>query len=202
MSKNKDFGAFIESFILSNPADGLKRLTNIVKKYNNLNISCEIFPLKKLNRNNKLWENIDNIIAQDIEFISVTYGANGSSQFRSFENIDYLIQRDANIPLVAHLTLVNSTKNSLDICLDSLAKRNIKGIMALRGDINSSSVLDHKLKSSLDLIDFIHSNYPKFKIFVSAYPESYKNNNVQDNIDFLKRKFEKGAYKAVSQFFF
>ena len=111
------------------------------------------------------------------------------------------IQNSYNIPAVAHLTCVGSTKEQMDGILSELKKRGVKNILALRGDLaDGDSTGDFKYAS--ELISFIKARYD-FKIFAACYPEKHlEAYSLEEDLQRLREKTECGADFLISQLFF
>jgi len=168
-------------------------------------ISFEFFPPKSLEGSFRLWDCINTLAPLDPNFVSVTYGAGGTTRKLTHEAVS-TIHRTSGLNVAAHLTCVNATKAETLEIADSYAKVGVTDIVALRGDApkDSDGFTPHPegFASSVDLIGAL-SDTGKFNIRVGAYPEKHPEAVDQTaDIDFLKRKIDAGATSALTQFFF
>ncbi len=160
----------------------------------------EIFPPKGQHGLDSIFSTVDALASLAPDLISVTYGAGGTSRDNTVE-IASEIQNSYNIPAVAHLTCVGSTKEQMDGILSELKKRGVKNILALRGDLaDGDSTGDFKYAS--ELISFIKARYD-FKIFAACYPEKHlEAYSLEEDLQRLREKTECGADFLISQLFF
>jgi methylenetetrahydrofolate reductase (NADPH) len=168
-------------------------------------ISYEIFPPKNPIGWGALYSTLGEIAKKAPDFISVTYGAGGSTRRKTVDLVDR-IQSELGIPAVAHLTCVGHSQAELAAILKSLDEANVSGIMALRGDPpkGESSFAPHPegFGYSYELIRFARSHYA-FKIGCGFYPEKHPESaSLADDIGYLRKKQDEGADFAVSQLFF
>ena len=168
-------------------------------------ISFEFFPPKSLEGSFRLWDCINTLAPLDPNFVSVTYGAGGTTRKLTHEAVS-TIHRTSGLNVAAHLTCVNATKAETLEIADSYAKVGVTDIVALRGDApkDSDGFTAHPegFASSVDLISAL-GDTGKFNIRVGAYPEKHPEAVDQAaDIDFLKRKIDAGATSALTQFFF
>ena len=163
-------------------------------------LSFEIFPPKGKGELSSIFATVDALASLAPDLISVTYGAGGTSRENTAE-IASEIQNSYNIPAVAHLTCVGSTKEQMDKVLLSLAEKGVKNILALRGDLAEGEKLSD-FKYACDLIRFIKSKY-NFKILAACYPEKHlEAYSMQDDLMRLREKCACGADMLISQLFF
>lgn len=178
----------------------------IKKLYNNKEtvFSFEIFPPNKNFSSEKLYEVIDELSTHNPDFISVTYGAGGTTKSGTIEMASY-IKNKLNIESVTHLTCVGSKKDEIDNFLNELEENNIENILALRGDIpqgQTEEILDTgDFKYASDLIEEINKN-GKFSVGGAFYPEVHHENNDLLDLFHLKKKAEAGIDFLISQIFF
>ena len=164
-------------------------------------ISFEVFPPNKIYTLEKVYEVIDELSLLKPDFMSVTYGAGGSTR-RNTVDIASKIKNINNIEALAHLTCIGATKKEIDEILKDLNKNNIENIMALRGDIpqeceNKIGEFSH----ANDLIKYI-KEYGDFSIGGAFYPEGYQETNDLLDLFNLKTKVESGTDFLISQIFF
>ena len=164
-------------------------------------ISFEVFPPNKIYTLEKVYEVIDELSLLKPDFMSVTYGAGGSTR-RNTVDIASKIKNINNIEALAHLTCIGATKKEIDEILKDLNKNNIKNIMALRGDIpqeceNKIGEFSH----ANDLIKYI-KEYGDFSIGGAFYPEGHQETNDLLDLFNLKTKVDSGTDFLISQIFF
>ena len=164
-------------------------------------ISFEVFPPNKIYTLEKVYEVIDELSLLKPDFMSVTYGAGGSTR-RNTVDIASKIKNINNIEALAHLTCIGATKKEIDEILIDLNKNNIENIMALRGDIpqeceNKIGEFSH----ANDLIKYI-KEYGDFSIGGAFYPEGHQETNDLLDLFNLKTKVDSGTDFLISQIFF
>ena len=164
-------------------------------------ISFEVFPPNKIVTLEKVYEFIDELSLLKPDFMSVTYGAGGSTR-RNTVDIASKIKNINNIEALAHLTCIGATKKEIDEILKDLNKNNIENIMALRGDIpqeceNKIGEFSH----ANDLIKYI-KEYGDFSIGGAFYPEGHQETNDLLDLFNLKTKVDSGTDFLISQIFF
>ena len=167
--------------------------------------SCEIFPPKAGADMSRMDEIIREIAALHPDFISVTYGAGGSTSKRTVE-IASKIQDTYGIPAMAHLTCVSSTKEEVVTMLDCIEENHIENILALRGDIPQDMDFPspQHYRYACELIQDIRSQKgDRFCIGGACYPEGHVEcEHKEDDIDYLKQKVESGCDFLTTQMFF
>lgn len=164
-------------------------------------ISFEVFPPNKIYTLEKVYEVIDELSLLKPDFMSVTYGAGGSTR-KNTVDIASKIKNINNIEALAHLTCIGATKKEIDEILKDLNKNNIENIMALRGDIpqeceNKIGEFSH----ANDLIKYI-KEYGDFSIGGAFYPEGHQETNDLLDLFNLKTKVDSGTDFLISQIFF
>lgn len=164
-------------------------------------ISFEVFPPNKIYTLEKVYEVIYELSLLKPDFMSVTYGAGGSTR-RNTVDIASKIKNINNIEALAHLTCIGATKKEIDEILKDLNKNNIENIMALRGDIpqeceNKIGEFSH----ANDLIKYI-KEYGDFSIGGAFYPEGHQETNDLLDLFNLKTKVDSGTDFLISQIFF
>jgi methylenetetrahydrofolate reductase (NADPH) len=169
--------------------------------------SFEFFPPKDAEGEARLWSAIEGLESIAPDFISVTYGAGGSTRDRTIR-ITSEITAHTNVPCVAHLTCVGSTKDELVEILGKYKEAGISSILALRGDPvggprapweTTSGGFDHA-----DQLVSLASEIGGFTIGVAAFPDGHpaSQGNFENDIDVLLEKERRGATFATTQFFF
>ena len=169
--------------------------------------SFEFFPPKDEAGEERLWDAISRLETLSPDFISVTYGAGGSTRERTIRITSHITER-TNIPTVAHLTCVGSTRDELIEILGRYKEAGIKSILALRGDpVGGPSATWSTTEGGLDHANqlvSLASSIGGFTIGVAAFPDGHpaSQGDFQKDIDVLLRKEELGATFATTQFFF
>lgn len=168
-----------------------------------ITFSCEIFPPKPGADISRMWEVVQGIAELSPDFISVTYGAGGSTSKRTVE-IASAIQEQHGIPALAHLTCVSSSREDIRNQLNLMKENGLENILALRGDLpkdDSIPALTH-YKYACELIEDIKSQ-GNFCIGAACYPEGHVEcERREDDIDYLKHKVECGCDFLTTQMFF
>jgi len=182
------------------------RLADILSDADKPLLSCEFFPPKTDKGEENLWQCLRELQAMNPAYISVTYGAGGTTQERT-KRIVTRIKEQTGLSPVAHLTCVGSTKEELSSLLDEYVEAGIENILALRGDapegMEKFEAVDGGFSYATDLIDFV-SQRGDFSIACATYPEGHPESKggVEDDIRYLKIKQDNGACCAVTQYFF
>jgi len=168
-------------------------------------ISFEFFPPKSLAGSFRLWECVNTLAPLDPSFVSVTYGAGGTTRQLTHEAVTTL-RAAKGLNVAAHLTCVDATKAETLAIAQSYAESGVTDLVALRGDApkGSDRFTAHPdgFGSSVELIAALAES-GSFNIRVGAYPEKHPEAVDQTaDIAFLKRKIDAGATSAITQFFF
>ena len=167
-----------------------------------INVSFEFFPPKNKDSISSLWANIKRLEPLEPKFISVTYGAGGSTRHYTHTLVKEIKKKTSLIP-AAHLTCIGTSKSEIEAIADDYWMSGIKHIVALRGDERDESEKEFSdFKYATDLIRVLKKKFD-FEITVSAYPEMHPNSSsISQEYDVLKKKIDLGATKAITQFFF
>ena len=170
-----------------------------------IDVSFEFFPPKTDKMAETLRNSVDTLAPLGPRFVSVTYGAGGTTRERTHEQV-VRIQNEAKIPAAAHLTCVNATKEEVNEVARHYWTEGIRHIVALRGDPpdGASQYTPHPggYANAADLIAGL-KKVADFEISVAAYPEVHPDSpDAQSDIANLKAKFDAGADRAITQFFF
>ena len=167
-------------------------------------ITFEIFPPKTEYPVSTIYNTIDELYSLNPDFMSVTYGAGGSTKDKTVEISSY-IQNKYDLTSLAHITCITSTKDETDLVLRSLEEKGVQNIMALRGDYPTNPDLvipEDRFMNSVELIEHIRST-TDFCIGAACYPEKHPDaKNLDADIDFLRRKQDAGADFFTTQMFF
>ena len=169
------------------------------------NVSFEFFPPKTLEASFKLWETARALAPLDPDFVSVTYGAGGTTRKLTHEAVT-TINRQFGLQVAAHLTCVEATRAETMEIVQSYADAGITQIVALRGDAPKGADRftphDDGFANSVELIEAIAAR-GDMTIRCGAYPEPHPDSADGDaDVTWLKRKIEAGATSAITQFFF
>lgn len=167
-------------------------------------ISFEFFPPKTDKMEETLWESIQTLSPLGPRFVSVTYGAGGSTRERTHATVAR-IARETAIPAAAHLTCVEATREEIDQVADDYWNAGVRHIVALRGDPPRAGekYATHPggYENAADLVAGLRKLHP-FEISVAAYPECHPDSpDAAADIDNLKRKLDAGATRGITQFF-
>ncbi len=164
--------------------------------------SFEVFPPKRTSKPDGIYKTLDGLKGLKPDFISVTYGAGGNEADETTCRIAADIQTDYGIEAVAHLTCAAHSKAQVRSMLQQFSAAGVKNIMALRGDIAKGSAPAGDFIYAVDLIKFIKEQ-GAFQISAACYPEGHVEcENLDKDIENLKRKVDAGAEHLVSQLFF
>jgi methylenetetrahydrofolate reductase (NADPH) len=169
-------------------------------------LSLEFFPPKERADWPGFFQVVDRIRSVNPLFVSVTYGAGGSTQAYTLEIVTRL-KSEYNLEPMAHLTCVGASKNGIKDFLDSLGQAGIDNVLALRGDLPKDQEISLKVSNHFayasDLVTFIRENHPRMGIGVAGYPEVHPEAlSPEDDLSYLKHKLDLGGDFAVTQLFF
>lgn len=168
-------------------------------------VSFEIFPPKVTSSIDVIYDTIDALAPLRPDYISVTYGAGGSTTKTTVE-IASIIENKYNINSLAHITCSSSSQGEIDKILTDLGKKNVSNILALRGDLPRSSEGDgvkvRDFQYASELSQYI-SNHYHFCLGGACYPEGHPECPALDqDVENLKRKVEAGVRFLITQLFF
>jgi len=170
-------------------------------------ISFEFFPPKTEEMERSLWDTINRLAPLTPNFVSVTYGAGGSTRERTHSTITRILA-ETHLTPAAHLTCVGAARGEIDEIVDRYHDVGVRHIVALRGDPPGgigTAYATHPdgYQSSADLVAGIKKRHGDIEISVSAYPEKHPESPHFDaDIDVLKAKVDAGATRAITQVFF
>ena len=171
-----------------------------------IRVSFEFFPPKTAEMEKTLWEAIARLAPLRPNFVSVTYGAGGSTRERTHATVKRIIAETMLTP-AAHLTCVAATRPEVDAVIEAYAQAGVRHIVALRGDPIGGvgqRFAPHPggYRNAADLVGGI-KRIADIEVSVSAYPEKHPDStDVAADIDMLKAKVDAGASRAITQFFF
>lgn len=181
------------------------KLEEVVLNKRKLNVSFEFFPPKTEEMEMKLWEAIYNLRNVKPSFVSVTYGAGGSTRERTHDTIKRIIT-ETDLKPASHLTCVAASKEEIHEILRNYWQIGVRHIVALRGDMPASSPNYQLRKDGYQYADELVAGIKKiadFEISVAGYPEKHPEaKSLDQDIDNLKRKVDAGATRVITQFFF
>ncbi len=169
-------------------------------------VSFEFFPPKTPEAEASLWKTVERLAPLNPEFVSVTYGADGSTRERTHQVIESILTKTELKP-VPHLTCVGAPRNEIDAIADDYWSMGVRQIVALRGDPEGGAEADYQphpngYAYASDLVEGLLTKHP-FELFVAAYPETHPQAISADtDLDNLKRKVDAGGHRAITQFFF
>ncbi len=169
-------------------------------------VSFEFFPPKNDTMAETLWASVTRLAPLGPRFVSVTYGAGGSTRERTHQTVQRILEH-TDLKPAAHLTCVAATKAETDAIIRTYWQMGVRHIVALRGDAVEGPGMPfvahpEGYASSADLVAGIKA-IGDFEIAVSAYPEKHPDSpSMEAEIDLLKAKVDAGATRAITQFFF
>jgi len=176
-----------------------------------LNISFEFFPPKSETMETRLWDSVQRLEPMSPAFVSVTYGAGGSTRDRTHRTVKRIVDDTALAP-AAHLTCVSASREEVMSVAVDYANAGVRHIVALRGDPPAGMGAKFEphpdgFAGSVELIEALRADHPipgrVFEISVACYPEPHPESQGLDaDIALLKAKQDAGADRAITQFFF
>jgi methylenetetrahydrofolate reductase (NADPH) len=170
-------------------------------------ISFEFFPPKTEEMERSLWDTINRLAPLSPSFVSVTYGAGGSTRERTHSTITRILSETSLTP-AAHLTCVGAARGEIDEIVDRYHDVGVRHIVALRGDPPGGIGTAYAThpdghRSSAELVAGIKKRHGDIEISVSAYPEKHPESpDLDADIDVLQAKVDAGATRAITQVFF
>ncbi|MPZ57932.1 MAG: methylenetetrahydrofolate reductase [NAD(P)H] [Rhizobiales bacterium] len=171
-----------------------------------IRVSFEFFPPKTEEMEQTLWASVTRLAPLAPEFVSVTYGAGGSTRERTHATVKRILDETALAP-AAHLTCVAATRDEIDKVIRSYVDAGVRHIVALRGDPVEgvgARYAPHPggYRNGADLVAGI-KRIASVEVSVSAYPEKHPDSpTVEADVDMLAAKVDAGASRAITQFFF
>lgn len=171
-----------------------------------LRFSFEFFPPKSEEMEGQLWATIDDLAGWNPEFVSVTYGAGGSTRAPTLSTVRRLLAETA-LPTASHFTCVGASRDEVHQALEDFRAAGVRHFVALRGDPAGGVGAAYQphpggYANAAELVAGLRS-IDDFEISVSAYPEKHpESRDTAADIDMLKRKVDNGANRALTQFFF
>lgn len=171
-----------------------------------ISVSFEFFPPKTEKMEAQLWDAITQLAPLGPSFVSVTYGAGGSTRERTHATVARIV-RETSLTPAAHLTCVAASTGEIDEIADQYWEAGVRHIVALRGDpppVDGGSFVPHPqgYTCAAELVAGLKARHD-FEISVAAYPEIHPEAlSAEADLDNLKRKIDAGANRAITQFFF
>jgi len=171
-----------------------------------IKVSFEFFPPKTDEMEARLWDTVQRLQPLKPKFVSVTYGAGGSTRERTGRTIKRILS-ETDIPAAAHLTCVGATREDVDQVIREYDAIGVRRFVALRGDPAAGVGAVYKphpggYENGADLVGGL-KRIGDFDISVAAYPEKHPQSpDFATDIEMLKRKVDNGATRAITQFFF
>ena len=169
-------------------------------------VSFEFFPPKTEAAEAALWKTVERLAPLNPEFVSVTYGADGSTRERTHQVIARLLE-DTALSAVPHLTCVGAPRAEIDAIADSYWDLGVRSLVALRGDPEGGAEAEYQphpegYAYASDLVSGLLERHP-FELFVGAYPETHPQAvSSEADLENLRRKVDAGGHRAITQFFF
>ncbi|MBC8129974.1 MAG: methylenetetrahydrofolate reductase [NAD(P)H] [Rhizobiaceae bacterium] len=171
-----------------------------------MNVSFEFFPPKSEKMEETLWAAVTRLAPLRPSFVSVTYGAGGSTRERTHHTVKRLLG-ETDLAPAAHLTCVDATREEVDAVVREYRTTGVRHFVALRGDSQTGAGGSYTptpggYRNAVELVEGL-KKIDDFEISVSAYPEKHPESpDFATDIDLLKRKVDNGATRAITQFFF
>ncbi len=168
-------------------------------------ISFEFFPPQTLEASFRLWDTVQTLAPLNPRFVSVTYGAGGTTRELTRDAVATL-HKSSGLPVAAHLTCVDASRQETLEIADTFARAGVQDIVALRGDppkgLDRFAPHPDGFTNSVELISAL-AETEMFSIRVGAYPDKHPEaSNARADVDWLKAKLDAGADEALTQFFF
>jgi methylenetetrahydrofolate reductase (NADPH) len=171
-----------------------------------IKLSFEFFPPKNADMDVQLWETVEELSRWNPDFVSVTYGAGGTTKAPTLDAVRRMIS-SAGLSTASHLTCVDASRQEVHDVVEEFRAAGVKHFVALRGDPSTGIGTAYKphaqgYENAAALVRGLR-DIADFEISVSAYPEKHpESENDGVDIDMLKRKADNGATRALTQFFF
>ncbi len=184
----------------------VSRLSRRPLRNADFNVSFEFFPPKNEKMETALWKAIERLAPLGPSFVSVTYGAGGSTRQRTHETVARMC-RETDLQPAAHLTCVDASREEVDDVIREYWEAGVRHFVALRGDpkagVGSRYVPNPDgYQNAAELVAGMKA-FADFEITVAAYPEKHPESpDFATDIDMLKRKVDNGATRAITQFCF
>lgn len=171
-----------------------------------IKVSFEFFPPKTDEMEGRLWATVQRLEPLQPHFVSVTYGAGGSTRERTGRTVGRIVRESSLMP-AAHLTCIDATRETIDGVIDEFAALGVSRFVALRGDPAAGVGTRYQphpggYANGAEMVAALKRK-GDFDISVAAYPEKHPESpDFATDIEMLKRKVDNGANRAITQFFF
>lgn len=171
-----------------------------------IRVSFEFFPPKTDEMEARLWDTVTRLAPLKPHFVSVTYGAGGSTRERTIRTVRRILE-ETDLLAAAHLTCVDADQGAVDAVISEFSGMGVKRFVALRGDPSEGVGAAYRpypggYANGAELVAAL-KRVDDFDISVSAYPEKHPESpDFATDIEMLKRKVDNGATRAITQFFF
>ena len=171
-----------------------------------INVSFEFFPPKTDEMETRLWDTVKRLEPLEPHFVSVTYGAGGSTRERTARTVKRILTGSTLTP-AAHLTCVDATTGEIDKVISEFGGMGVTRFVALRGDPGAGvgaryHPYEGGYANAAELVSALR-RVGDFDVSVAAYPEKHPESpDFVTDIEMLKRKVDNGATRAITQFFF
>lgn len=177
-----------------------------ILKTNQITFSFEFFPPRTAEGWDHLFHTISDLIPLKPSWVSVTYGAGGSTRENTHKLV-LRIKRETDLTVVSHLTCVESSRENILSILDRYEENEVRNILALRGDPPAGTMhwtaASDGFSHAVNLVSFIRERFPAMSIGVAGFPEGHPETpNRLREIDYLKAKVDAGADYIITQLFF
>ncbi len=169
-----------------------------------IGVSFEFFPPKTEKMEAQLWDTFHTLEPLSPRFVSVTYGAGGSTRERTHATVAR-IARESRVPAAAHLTCVEASRAEIEDVARAYWDAGVRHIVALRGDVPGGAPYRAHPDGYANAAELVAglARIAPFELSVAAYPEVHPDSDCpQADLDNLKRKLDAGATRAITQFFF
>lgn len=181
------------------------RIADLLKNHTPF-VSLEFFPPKDRAKWPAFFHAVEKVRAVNPLFVSVTYGAMGSTREYTLEIVSRL-KREFGLETMAHLTCVNTSIKEIDSYLEEMVDAGVDNVLALRGDLpQGEPTFDptcHDFACAAELVSHIRAHFPGLGIGVAAYPEGHPEaDSLDSDLSYLKQKLDRGADFAITQLFF
>ncbi len=181
------------------------KLEEIIASKRDIDVSFEFFPPKTDEMEKTLFKSIESLAPLKPKFISVTYGAGGSTRERTHQTIKKIL-KETDLTPASHLTCIGSSKEEVNKIAKDYWDMGVKHIVALRGDQPASSSNYQLREDGYQYADELVAGLKEiadFEISVAGYPEKHPEaKSLDEDIKYLKRKVDAGATQIITQFFF
>lgn len=171
-------------------------------------LSLEFYPPRSEDGKRRLWTTIEDLQVLEPEYVSVTFGAGGTTKDPTFEAVEGIIQ-DFGLNTVPHLSCLGSSEDEIRNIVERYLSLGVSEIMALRGDVpkdvddRESFIKSGDFRYGSDLVEYLNRNFPSLTTHVAAYPEYHPEaSDPESDMRNFAKKVQAGADTAVTQYFY